>query len=59
MLICLWSQSYINMALSFAKWLVSAVAKQKCGHEYICRLYLWVMCSAKQYVHNIKDLLTK
>ena len=47
------------MTLSFVKWVVSAVAKPKYSYEYICRFCLWVMYSARRYVHNIKDLLTK
>ena len=47
------------MALSFVKWVVSEVAIKKCSYKYICKFCLWVMCSARQYVHEIKDLLTK
>jgi len=47
------------MALSFAKWVVSAVAKQNAAMSIFVDSACWYMCSVRQYVHNINDLLTK
>jgi hypothetical protein len=47
------------MALSSAKWVLSAVASKNAAMSIFVDSACWFMCSARQYIHNINDLLTK
>jgi hypothetical protein len=57
MLAAVWPQLCIDMVLSTAAWVVSAVAMKQCNFEYVCRVRMWVVLSAEEYLHKYRRIM--